>query len=141
MFRYETSWQRFRGPCLRGDNVRYYEESGDVGGMEIAIHAGDDRLVETVLCEGVCSLIIRSRYEWHGDWIEYEYRESPDFILSFRIKRDGRNVRVEQISQGYVTRKKLKRLPQRIGLDMAADREAQQLIDEGPALGGPRRRR
>lgn len=112
-------------------NVRYYEESGDVSGIEIDIHAGDDHLVETVFCEGICNLVVWSRYEQRGDWIEYEYRESPDYIRTFRIKRDGRNVRAEELYGGYVTRRKLKRLKQRLGLDMAVDREVNHLDDEG----------
>lgn len=118
-------------------NVRYHEESGDVSGIEIEIHADGDRIVETVLCGGICSLIVWSRYALHGDWIEYEYRESPDYIRTYRVRRDGRNVWIEQISEGYVTRTKLRRLKQRVGLDIATDHELDGLEDDEMTAGGP----
>ncbi|ATE67011.1 hypothetical protein [Rhizorhabdus dicambivorans] len=115
-------------------NVRYYEESGDVSGMEIAVHAGEARLVETTICDGAgCDPIIWSRYEQRGGWVEYEYRESPDTIIIYRIKQDGRNVRVEEIREGFVTRRKLTRLKQRMGLSIADDNKAKRLETEGLA--------
>jgi hypothetical protein len=122
-------------------NVRYYEESGDISGMEIAVHPGEDRLVETTICDGAsCDPIVWSRYEQRGGWVEYEYREAPDGIMTYRIKQDGRSVRIEEIREGYVTRRKLKRLKQRLGLSIAADNTAERLEAEDLASGKSERR-
>lgn len=108
-------------------NVVSSAESGDLGGVEIALH-DDAPIVEMTLCEGWCNAIVQTRYRIDKGAVAFTFRAgnvnldgsaAPDLVIPVRLVARGEDVLLEAPALGEKPTL-LKRLPQRYGLDIAA---------------------
>jgi len=114
-------------PGLYG-NVQMFEESGDLGGVELEVHGPPKRMVEMTLCEGWCNSIVKAPYRTEGDRIVFTFREAivrsdgtpaPDFVIPFRLRQKGQDVIIESDAP-YESADRLRQLKARDGLLVAA---------------------
>lgn len=102
-------------------NVEFSADTGDLGGIEIEIHSGPDRIVDITVCEGWCEYAYRVTYEELMGTIYFQIGDTGFPPRKFRVSANGKDVLIEEDKELAVYKYRLKRQKMRFGLSVAED--------------------
>lgn len=102
-------------------NVEFSADTGDLGGIEIEIHSGPNRIVDITVCEGWCEYAYQVTYEELMGTIYFQIGNTGFPPRKFRVSAKGKNVLIEEDQDFAAYKYRLKRQKMRFGLSVAED--------------------